>query len=826
MKIHTAFVLITATTCATALGCAGTGRTTSKDSSSGTARASLHRAKGCGDLLSDLKADATYKLNKGIDRQVESIQQCLVRSGGSESNCASYGGYYGGGFAERGSSSGAPVEAADAKSGAASPSAPAAGAANSTSAPAAASHSETNTQVQGVDEADFVKTDGANLYIIHGKAFKIVKAWPATDLKELSSLDIEGTPTEMFVEGGKVVVYSQVNGASLYAAAGIKPKNTYSDYSYAGVGSQDRGDAKASAGAPSGVSDPAAPVSGVEAYVPLTKMTVLTHNGVTAQVAREMYFEGSYLDSRRVGTHVRTVLSSYAHGPQIAYSVSDPNVSQPNAYPQTASAMIAALERLRTANKTSIDASQLNDWMPNTFTKNGAAVAVSSVACEDFYIPTTGTTESGLTEIASVDLANPTALPRESAILGRTETVYGSADTLYLAAQAWVEPPFSWQDGPVAASGGGSVAVASPPAPDTPVPAPSAPSMKSLAPRTTAPTAVTAWAKNKTHVHKFEFATDPGFPNYVASGTVVGQVKDKFSLDDRNGYLRIATSENRMYVDQTGAYAQPTFAGQTEGALDRPQTVNHVFVLGVNGAWLDTVGDVGDLAPNEQIYSVRFLEGRGYVVTFRRVDPLFVLDLDDPKAPKKLAELKIPGFSEYMHPLDATHLLTIGRDATGTGQAQGLQLQIFDVANGTNPILAHKFTYTGSEYGFSDAEHDAKAFTYFADKKLLAFPYFAYSQNGGAMHSSLELFSVNASSGFAKLGAIDHTDLVSKNPQGYCGGTYGPQVRRGVFLENFVFSISYGGIVAKDAGNLVGASAKLPFAAPQTNTGYGPPCAL
>ena len=79
-----------------------------------------------------------------------------------------------------------------------------------------------------------------------------------------------------------------------------------------------------------------------------------------------------------------------------------------------------------------------------------------------------------------------------------------------------------------------------------------------------------------------------------------------------------------------------------------------------------------------------------------------------------------------MHPLDENHLLTIGRDASPDGRAQALQLQIFDVTDGTNPIQKHKITYDGSEYGYSEAQYDHKAFTYFGDRKLLAFPYYAY----------------------------------------------------------------------------------------------------
>lgn len=870
MKIKTAFVLVAAVTSAASMGC-GSSSDKAQSDASGTARASLHRAKSCGDLLSDLKADARYKLNKGIDRQIESIQKCIARSGNDQS-CAYIGGYYGGpGF---GAADGAPKSGAPAPTGAPAPSA---GNSGATAAPAdqATSHSETNNQVKGVDEADFVKTDGKNLYVIHGRSFKVLKAWPATELGELSSIDIEGTPSQMFVDGGKVVVYSQVNGASLYTATGLKPKDNYQDYYGYGAGHGGVAiDPVGPTGAPATAPYPG-PNGTPEPYVPLTKITVLVLAGATPSVAREIYFEGNYLDSRRVGTHVRTVLSGAAHGPKLKYSVyelysqSSPGSSPPSApdapntakpapgsgttpstppanadpYPKTGTEMIAALEQLRAYDKSAIDGSQLSDWMPYTFTKNGAAVTASSVACEDFYVPTTGSTESGLTEVASIDLANPSALPRESAILGRAETVYGSADTIYLAAQAWVEPPYAWLDDGASSSGSGSAgtgtvtvggtAAAPPPPAPTPAPAPApVPGAKSVHPMnspTIATPIVTAWAQTKTHLHKFEFATDASFPNYVASGTVTGSVKNQFSLDDKDGYLRVATSESRTYVDQNGKYVQPTFPGNTAGPQDRPQIVNHVFTLGVSGGWLDLVGDAGELAPNEQIYSVRFVGARGYVVTFRRVDPLFVLDLQNPATPTKVAELTIPGFSEYMHPLDATHLLTIGRAATSTGQSQGLQLQIFDVANAANPILAHKFTYSSAQYGQSEAEHNHKAFTYFDDQGMLAFPYFGYTPaagtSGGSMHSSLEVFKVDAGTGFAKLGSIDNTDLVSKNPTGYCGGYYGPEVRRGVFLDNFIYSISYGGIVAKDAHDLAGAGAKLPLSAPQVNTGYGPTCA-
>jgi hypothetical protein len=844
MHAKTAFVLLAALTSTTAVGCGSSGSTREL---TGTQRARLHRAKSCGELLSDLKADAAFKLHKGIDLQIRQIQACIEKHG--DDKCGWYGGIgvdlAGGparGAAESAINAGAPSGAPGAG----------AGAGTDSSRASASSYSETNVQVKGVDEADIVKNDGKNLYILHGRSFKVVNAWPANELKEVGTIDLEGVPTEMFVADGKVVVYSQVNGAHVFQAAGVQPKQKYSDYVY-WPGMPGGGDIARPAGPATDIMPPYMGDGGP--YVPLTKVTIMRLDGTTPVVTREVYFEGSYLDARRVGPHVRTVLQGYQYGPRLSYDVSkylpspyldgqgDPAipgsapVPNPEYHQPTGSEMIGALEKLRQENLAAIQATQLGDWLPYTFVKNGASVSAQTVACEDFYIPTVGSTESGMTEVASLDLSDPTAVPKETIILGRADTVCANADTLYVAAHAWVEPPFVWDDtDAIAVGGGGSMGapptdVVPPPATPTPEPEPTpggraaniGQKVRPLADPAMPTGQIVPWSSTKTHIHKFDFKTLPTFPNYVASGTVNGSVKNQFSLDDKDGFLRVATTENRQYVTTDGKYVSPDFTppGANAPPPERPSTVNHLFVLAQHKEWLDVVGDVGELAPNERIFSVRFVEHRGYVVTFRQVDPLFVIDLAAPSSPKVMAALKIPGFSEYMHPIDANHILTIGRDATPEGRTRGLQLQIFDVTDGANPIQLHKRTYTADEYGSSEAEYDHKAFTFFADRSLLAFPYFSYGNNG--MRSSLEVFKVDLNTGFVKLGSIDHSSLIT-SPTGYCGGYYGPSVRRGVFLENFVYSISYGGIVVKDSNDLLAAGNQLALPSPQTNEGYGPAC--
>jgi uncharacterized secreted protein with C-terminal beta-propeller domain len=280
---------------------------------------------------------------------------------------------------------------------------------------------------------------------------------------------------------------------------------------------------------------------------------------------------------------------------------------------------------------------------------------------------------------------------------------------------------------------------------------------------------------------------------------VPGAINDQFSIDDHEGLVRIAT---------TG-----TLVSQTEWS-----TRNNLFVLGQDGAALTEVGSVQGLAPGEQIYSTRFLGDRAYMVTFRQVDPLFVIDLSDPASPDVMAELKIPGFSEYMHPLGDGHLLTIGQDATQEGQVIGLALQIFDVQDPTAPALAHKYTFSGQDYGYSEAQYNHKAFTYYGALGLLAFPFTGWDENG--MKSSLELFKIGVDTGIQKVGSIDHSAFFAQNEQGYCGGYYGVDVRRGLFIDEYVFSISYGGVIASHVADPASPVATLPLPQPEASYDY------
>lgn len=711
-------LLVLSAAASVSLGCSDT---VEPDNRLGVVRASLTKAESCEDLERMIKNDALAKMNARIDAELSWIES----DWGYADDSAMPGSTGSGGAAAGGAggSAGSGQNAAE-------------------DPEAASEFSGTNTQVDGVDEADIVKTDGKYIYLLHGEQFLVLNAWPSTELAQSASFSVEGMPLEMYVtDEGKVVIYSIVEGNDVYTAAGVSPRSAYDDgYYYGGAG----------------VPEPYYP--GYYAH-PLTKITVLQLDQAQPSIVNELYFEGTYASSRRVGQHVRTIVQGGAYGPELRYWVDD--------YPSSQAGWKAAYEKLRAENTAKILNSTLADWLPYYMVRTAAGVQANLARCDEFYVPTPGSTTFGMTQIQSLDLADPGRIPRGANIVGATDTVYSTEDTMVLASRAWVDPSV-WQG-----SSGGDVF--------GPLGA-----ARSAGPVST----------SYTHLHSFDLAADPAVPGYTASGTIPGTILNQFSLDVHNGHLRIATTDDRVGTDWDTS------------------RVNHVFVLAAQGEDLVEIGSVRDLAPGERIYSARFLGEKGYLVTFRQVDPLFVLDLANPAAPKVLGELKIPGFSEYMHPLGDDHLLTIGQD-------EGLAVQIFDVSDPMNPVQRHKHVFSGPDsYGYSEAETNHKAFTYYANRGLLAFPFVGYNSYDYGMRSSLELFRIDAEQGIFPLGSVDHTALFNNDPTGYCGGYYGTSVRRGLFLEDFVYSISYGGVVVNAVDDLAHPVATLALPAP-TSAVYG-----
>jgi hypothetical protein len=288
-----------------------------------------------------------------------------------------------------------------------------------------------------------------------------------------------------------------------------------------------------------------------------------------------------------------------------------------------------------------------------------------------------------------------------------------------------------------------------------------------------------------TTVHKFDL-TGP-VPTYTASGLVRGRLLNQFALDEKDGFLRVASTSGHVSKGEA-------------------TSTNRLVVLEQQGVELRQAGSVEDIAVGEDIRSVHFDGDRGYIVTFKKTDPLFVLDLANPREPRLLGELQIPGFSTYMHRLDAGHLLTIGYDASDQGSFAwftGVLLQIFDVSNPTDPKLTFKHEI-GTRGSSSEALTNHLAFTYYAPKNLLALPMTVCEGGTGSGYygeqmsfSGLMLFGVTPEQGFELRGKVDF-------PAGEdvsCGNWWtngSSAVKRSVVIENFVYSISDSLIKVRD----------------------------
>jgi Beta propeller domain len=734
----------------------------------------LRRSKDCPDLLTQVQDDAIAKLALAVERFRKSG---YVAPGGSVT--VPGGGAIGVGFADAGAAflppsaqpsageaSGAPespVSGVDSANGGvtsggagSSPSPGSAGGGKDTGATPTdtTTASDTNTQVEGVDEADFVKVvdNGKAMFLLHGQSLRKLTTWPPEDLALAGeALAIEGQPSEMFVtEGGVAVVFSSVSLAQPDAA-------------------------------PVGVAkDVCTPFFCRGSYGAWTKITVVDVSGTRPSVQRELYYQGAYTSSRRHGDVVRVVLGASAPYGDLFTPRVDTVDAFGNAYDEVT--LEEQLLDWQERSEVSIRKTELANWLPLVKEKKGGALVDVAPTCDTYFTPSAGVTDYGLTHVLSLDTSKPTADVGGVTILGSTSTVYASADALLLA-----QPDYRFAFGFV--------------------------------------------PEERTALHLF--ALDAADTRYSASGGVRGLLpafNPQFGLDvTGDGVIRVATT-GRVRVEPDAAPNDPDF--------NRTDTDNRVRTLRATGDKLSLVGESKALGhPGEDVKSARFVGDRGYVVTFRNTDPLIVLDVAKAESPEVLGEIVIPGFSTYMHPLDADHLITFGEEGQG-----GNQLQLFDVSHPERGIPAPK-TLSFGPGSSSQVSYSHKAFTYFAEQQLIALPVYGFwydpTYARQAYGAGLKVVHVDAEQGFELRGTIDHAQLFSQQGCGTCDayGCYGypqydyyaygcyapqPEVLRGHFVAGdagtFVYGFSQAGVTATDLATLEDvASLTLPRATP----GYG-----
>lgn len=294
----------------------------------------------------------------------------------------------------------------------------------------------------------------------------------------------------------------------------------------------------------------------------------------------------------------------------------------------------------------------------------------------------------------------------------------------------------------------------------------------------------------KTVIHKFSLGEDVG---YVGSGEAPGTVLNQFSMDEHEGYFRVATTRGDLWDSVN------------------PST-NNLYILDAD---LKLAGSVEGIAPGEQIHSVRFMGDRAYIVTFKKIDPFFVLDVSNPTAPKILGKLKIPGYSDYLHPFDENHIIGFGKDTADPSEEeagsrdisfawyQGLKLAMFDVTDVTDPKELHK-EIIGDRGTDSELLYNHKALLFDKNKGIFAFPVTlaelpqsvkddpnaSGSEYGDYVYQGAYVYDVSIENGFQLRGRITHYDEneIAEKSGYYWGGI--KDVKRILYIGDAFYTVS------------------------------------
>ena len=346
----------------------------------------------------------------------------------------------------------------------------------------------------------------------------------------------------------------------------------------------------------------------------------------------------------------------------------DPQWNFPFVFPQNESATDVA----ETANRAAVLNSTLDDWLPHyTFGSADSSTGSLMVPCDDVHAPSVFS-GFGVTTVISVPISGDFDPSSSTAVMAPGDTVYASTGSLYVATTRWIDPDEFGEDDDW----------------DTDV-------------------WRETWRERRTSVHRFDISGDTAA--YASSGEVLGVIRNQFSLSEHNGYLRIVTTVGDPWGEDTES---------------------QVRVLSTDGDVLVEVGSVGDIGRGENVQSVRFVGDVGYVVTFRQIDPFYTIDLSDPTDPRILGELKIPGFSSYLHPISDTLVLGVGSDADPEGRVTGAKVSLFDVSDLTEPLEVAVWT---APDGWNDVGWDHRAFLWWAPEELAVIPVTVWNEWSGAV---------------------------------------------------------------------------------------------
>ena len=520
-------------------------------------------------------------------------------------------------------------------------------------------YSKTNVQVDNVDEADIVKTDGNYIYYVTGNKVFIVDS---KELKIISDIKIREdkkgfNPREIFINNDKLIVLG-----NFYEYEEVVNRNDYEE------------DMAEVENAKMAVYSDTARITSTN----LAKAIVYDiSNKETPKIIREVGLDGNYMNSRMIGDNVFII------------------------------------SRKAVYYYDGIEEEELLPRVQDSITEQ----KTRSIDCTDsaYFI---GTDDKNYMLIGGFNINNNEEISVET-FFGASEDVYASENNLYLSQTVYDNN----------------------------------------------------WNANTT-IYKFSLTGSQIV--LQAKGEVEGYLNNQFSMDEYEGNLRLATT----YTIREG---EEEIVGDADGVpitkVPEIKYSNRLYVLDKN---LKEIGRIDDLAKDEQIYSVRFIGKIGYIVTFKQIDPLFVIDLSDPTNPQIKGELKIPGYSSYLHPYDENHIIGIGYNTKSNGHGgitnDNMKMSMFDVSDVENPKEMFSIDI-GTEYVHSEILYNHKSLFYKKSDNLIGFPVSYDSQN------RLEIFKIDLENGFEKYAEI----LNNKDFNG---------IERAIYIEDTLYTLHYNGIIS------------------------------
>ncbi len=639
-------------------------------------------------------------------------------------------------------------------------------------------YSQTNIQVEGVDEADFVKNDGKYIYIVSGNSLVIIDAYPAESAEILSNTTVEN-PHEIFVNGDSLVVFSSPYSYREPAVLGTEAGKSFAPDEYYPY-----------------------------RYEPKVAITIYDISDRSNPVVKkEFTVDGNYHDSRMIGSKFYAIINSYASYDYETQAITLPKFSPEGvveSFPQIYYPDIISPSYTFT-NVVSFDTE--GSFENKVFLFGSANVMYVSqgniyITYEKYipYYEIQGTlTEKALMPLLPADVAEKVRIAGAvQANPYNAQTAMQEELNKYLQTLSSEEQQEFYDK---------------------------------LQERMETVQAEIAKEQQKTVVHRISIKDGI---KYEASGEFPGHLLNQFSMDEYNGNLRVATTISGgfggpviMTTDAGVAVARPVGSTQTTVAIEEAQTeeividdpvpsptvivpprprsnsINNVYVLDSS---LNLIGKLEDLAKGERIFSARFINERLYLVTFVQIDPLFVIDLSNPQQPKVLGELKIPGVSQYLHPYDDTHIIGVGQDAKdeqGRTIFSGVKVSLFDVSDVSAPVEIDNYII-GKQGTYTPVTYEHKAFLFDKQKNLMVVPVTIndYTDYKYQSWSGAYVFSFTSENKISLTGVVSHGETTIDPTSSYY--IPNPSIERSLYIDSVLYTISSAKIKMNSLADLSG----------------------